>query len=83
MGAYFMLGLCANCRRPFTFNPDLVPSIRLNAAAQPDEHGTRQPICEACVRAANPERKRRGLEPIEILPGAYDAADEHPMGGPL
>lgn len=78
MGAMFCLGPCFNCGRVFSFNPDLVPSVRINrATGMPDPAGTRQPICEPCVRAANPERKRRGLEPIDVLPGAYEPV-EHP-----
>jgi hypothetical protein len=52
---------------PFMFNPNLVPSLRVE--------GVRQPICEECVERANPERIKRGLEPITVLPGAYDPVD--------
>jgi hypothetical protein len=61
-------GKCVSCRKLFSFNPNLVPAIRVN--------GIREPICKTCVDAVNPTRIARGLEPIVILPGAYEAADE-------
>ena len=59
---------CYACKQPFTYNPMRVPSIRIN--------GVREPICRDCVEKANPERANKGLDPIEILPGAYEACDE-------
>jgi hypothetical protein len=44
-----------------------VPSININ--------GTRQPLCRSCIEVANPIRVENGLEPIEILPGAYEASE--------
>lgn len=71
MGYYFASGRCYGCGRLFTFNPHLVPSVRVE--------GTREPICGGCVERANPMREENGLEPIRILPGAYEvAAPEHP-----
>lgn len=70
MGYYMATGHCVGCARLFTFNPDLVPSVRVK--------GSREPVCGSCVRAANPEREKNGLEPIHVLPGAYEAAPEHP-----
>jgi hypothetical protein len=58
---------CIGCKRPFAFNPDLVPSIRVN--------GEREPICRNCVEIANPKRIANGLEPIRVLPGAYDGQE--------
>jgi len=63
-----VLGTCIGCREPFSFHPNLVPSVRVR--------GSREPICKACVDKANPERIKRGLAPIAILPGAYEAAAE-------
>jgi len=68
MGAYFMVGRCFGCKRPFSFNPHRVPSVVVD--------GVREPVCEACVAIANPQRERNGLEPIRVLPGAYDVVDE-------
>lgn len=65
MGWMFVLGRCYGCGRSFTFSAERVPSIRVD--------GEREPICRDCVERANPERVANGLEPIRILPGAYDA----------
>jgi hypothetical protein len=61
------MGECARCRALFAFNPNRVPSVAVN--------GTREPICRTCVETANPERLRRGLPAIVILPGAYEAEE--------
>jgi hypothetical protein len=61
---------CFGCGQPFSYNPALVPSIR------DPKTGLREPVCQICVDRVNPERERRGLEPIRPLPGAYDAAEE-------
>lgn len=58
---------CFACKQLFTYNPDLVPSIRVN--------GSREPICQSCVDRVNPMRKANGLEPIVPLPGAYEAQE--------
>jgi len=72
MGFVSCMAPCYGCHRPFSFNPNLVPSIRIN--------DVRQPICQDCVEQANPLRERNGLPKIEILPGAYDACDEAELG---
>lgn len=71
MGYYFATGPCIGCGRIFTFNPDLVPSVRVG-------EGVREPICANCVSRANPQRIRNGLDPITPLPGAYEPASEFP-----
>lgn len=58
------MGDCYGCKKVFSFNPDLVPSIPIN--------GVREPICQDCVNTANPRRIANGLQPIVVLPGAYD-----------
>lgn len=68
MGVYFVMGPCVACKRVFSFNPHKVPSIRIQ--------GKREPICQACIDLVNPEREKKGLDPIVPLPGAYEAADE-------
>lgn len=70
-GYVFMTGRCVGCGRLFTFNPNKVPSVRVN--------GSREPICGNCVAAANPIRKEKGLEPITVLPGAYEPCEEHEL----
>lgn len=59
---------CIGCGRPFGYNPHRVPSCVVN--------GEREPICADCVAIANPQRIAKGLEPIRILPGAYDPIEE-------
>jgi hypothetical protein len=67
MGFMFVVGACYGCKRPFSFNADKVPSIRIN--------GEREPICQSCVDRVNPQRVANGLEPIVPLPGAYEAEE--------
>jgi hypothetical protein len=59
---------CVGCGQMFFFHPMKVPSITIT--------GERRPICRDCVERVNPRRIANGLDPIEPLPGAYDAADE-------
>jgi hypothetical protein len=80
MGYMMAHGDCFRCGRFFSFNPHLVPSIPLarNAEGQfvPTPGGERHPICRACVEQVNPIRKASGLFEIQILPGAYEPAEE-------
>jgi hypothetical protein len=71
MGYVSVVGHCVGCGRLFSFHPHKVPSIRVN--------GIREPVCQACLEAANPERKRRGLQPIIAPPGAYEPAEEYEL----
>lgn len=64
MGFYFLVSACGNCKRPFTCNPNLVPSLN------------NTPYCKTCVDAANPERVKNGLQPITYHPDAYGYAEE-------
>ena len=61
-------GHCVVCGRAFSFNPELVPSVRVN--------GVREPICRTCVERSNGERVKKGIPPIAVLPGAYDVEPE-------
>jgi hypothetical protein len=72
MGYVIAMGECFGCRRLFSFNPELVPSIT------PPGRTEREPICQACVDRANPMRAKNGLPPIEVRRGAYEPAPEHP-----
>jgi hypothetical protein len=69
MGYMSLIAACGGCGRIFTSNPNLVPVVVVE--------GERIPICRSCVEAANPERVKRGLEPIVIQPGAYEPAPEY------
>lgn len=66
-GYMFALGDCCCCRRPFSFNPELVPSLTLN--------GRREPVCRNCIALANPRRVEKGLPEIVPLPGAYEPGE--------
>jgi hypothetical protein len=68
MGYAFCTGPCVGCHRIFSFNPVRVPSITI--------HGTREPICQACVDRVNPMRVKNGLPKIVPYPDAYEACDE-------
>ena len=67
MAFMFCTGVCFGCRRPFSFNPDLVPSIPIN--------GVKEPVCADCVARVNPQRLANGLELIHVLPGAYEPTE--------
>lgn len=63
-GYMIVLGTCVGCGTTFGFNADRVPSVVVN--------GSREPICRNCVARANPVRAKNGLDPIVVLPGAYE-----------
>lgn len=67
MGYMSAIAPCVRCHKVFTFNPNLVPSIRVN--------NVKEPICKECVEWANPLRKEKGLPLIAVLPGAYESEE--------
>jgi len=73
MGYALAMGHCILCEEVFAFNPVCVPSIRVD--------GERRPVCRPCIETrVNPYRKEKGLEPVDILPDAYEAVDESALG---
>jgi len=70
MGGYcLMIGSCYGCGAPLQFNPNKVPSIRVN--------GEKQPLCRACFDRWNQiHRVSQGLEPIPLDPQAYEPEPE-------
>jgi Fe-S-cluster-containing dehydrogenase component len=70
MGVAIAMSPCVGCGQVIEYNPVKVPSVT------DPRTGTREPICQGCVDLANPQRVANGLEPIVVLPGAYDACDE-------
>lgn len=68
MGYLMVMGPCFGCGRLFAFSAERVPSVVVD--------GARQPICADCVARTNPMREANGLEPITVLPGAYEADEE-------
>lgn len=59
-------GTCLACRTTFGFNPLRVPSLTVD--------GDRKPVCSNCMGLVNQKRKKMGLPPHPVLPGAYDPA---------
>lgn len=70
-GYAFVYGTCYGCKQTFTFNPNWVPSLRIN--------GVKEPFCRACIEKANPIRKANGLAPIVIHPDAYKPCKEEEL----
>jgi hypothetical protein len=70
-GYLWAIGPCFGCQQLFGFDPDRVPSVRVN--------DIREPVCRNCVERANPRRIANGLDPIVPLPGAY--VDEEDLVG--
>lgn len=68
MGGWLLVhGRCCACGLVIAFNPDRVPSLRVN--------GHREPLCVACFHRWNElHRVAKGLEPLELHPEAYELA---------
>lgn len=60
MGWMYVIGNCVSCKTVIGFNPDLVPSIRVN--------GVREPLCLDCVARWE---KIHGQK-VNIHPDAYE-----------
>lgn len=71
MGYVSCMEACFGCKRLFAFNPNKVPSVRVD--------GVRRPICQVCVDKANPRRIANGLPPIVPMEGAYEAMPEEEL----
>jgi hypothetical protein len=69
MGYMLAIGPCIGCGQTFSFNPERVPSSSAIT-------GKREPICQGCVERLNPIRIAKGLQPIVVLPGAYEPEPE-------
>jgi len=57
VGYAFVMSFCFACKRPFEFNPRLVPSIR--------HEGTKHPICRGCAERwmeLHPDQPRLDLD---------------------
>jgi len=70
MGGYvFIYGFCIGCGRPFSYNPNYVPSLRVD--------GRREAICASCHAAWNEiHRVSKDLDPIPLHPNAYEPEPE-------
>ena len=55
---------CFCCKQPFSYNPNKVPSIRVN--------GVKEPVCISCMYLVNEKRAAAGLSLHPIDPEAYN-----------
>lgn len=80
-GYVFVTSPCYSCGRPFCYNPNLVPSIRIDPATrQPSPDGTqREPICRTCIDSLNAELEAHGQDPYPVREGAYEAMPEEEL----
>jgi hypothetical protein len=65
---------CAGCGQKFSFDPDLVPYLRVSlreGKLVPDLQGIQAPFCADCIAETNEVRAARGLELFVVRPGAY------------
>ena len=64
MANMVVIGTCWGCGKMFSFNPNRVPSIRVE--------GERQPVCLDCITATNEKRKEMGVDLFPIPTDAYE-----------
>lgn len=76
MGFLTAMSPCCACERVFSYNPNRVPSVRIDHTGRLSSAGERRPICEECIGHINVARAEKGLQPFPILPGAYEPAEE-------
>jgi hypothetical protein len=79
MGFITCIAPCFICKMPFSFNPDLVPSLTILNGRQVDPGtpgGVKEPFCLDCITKANVIRNAKGMPPLVPLPGAYDPQPE-------
>ena len=68
-GYYWAMGTCVACGSTISFNPDHVPSIRVD--------GKKEPLCRGCFSQWNQiHRVSKGLEPVALHPRAYELQPE-------
>lgn len=70
MGYMIAMGACATCGKIISFNPERVPSVRIN--------GVKEPVCRTCIERENARRAPLNdpkLPPLTIMPGAYDETE--------
>ena len=70
MSTYVLVfGACCACGQRIHFNPDRVPSLRID--------GVRQPLCFGCAERWNAiHRTAKGLPPVPIAEDAYEPKEE-------
>ena len=68
MGYVMATSPCFGCGGLFSYNPNKVPSIRIE--------GVRQPVCRACMDRVNEMRRNKGVPEHPISPDAYEPLNE-------
>jgi hypothetical protein len=68
--AIIAFGTCFLCGGAFAFNPIRVPSYNPHDD-DPEQHDSREPICEVCIVRVNELRVERGLKPWHVYPDSY------------
>lgn len=76
-GYLFALGNCVACRALISFNPQSVPSIRVNHAGQPDPNGHCEPLCRSCAEKLKTMLQAKGLPWHPIPKDAYEPTEEN------
>jgi hypothetical protein len=72
----FVVAPCVRCGLPFLFNPERVPSLRVNDAGELDPLAPRKPVCRTCWDERQAYRRTQGLAEEALLPGAYEPVIE-------
>ena len=78
MGYWMLIARCLRCRRPFSVNPEKVPSVPVRWEGEtpiPDPDGTREPLCRPCADLMNAVRVEQGLEPLRYAEDAYQPGE--------
>ena len=71
MGYALGIGNCFICGERFGFNPNKVPSIRIE--------GVREPVCRNCMVRANKKRVKLGMVPLPIQEDAFKPIKEEEL----
>lgn len=71
MGYAMMFAPCIGCGKSFGFNPNKVPSIRVD--------GVRQPVCRECFERRQQYREAHGLPREPLNPDAYEPCPEEEL----
>ena len=74
MGYAMVYDECLRCGYMFGFNPNKVPSFRLESSRW--GANVKRPVCEPCIHMINADRKRKGVRQFVIPEDAYTAIEE-------
>lgn len=71
MGYVMGFSKCYTCNQPFGYNPNYVPSVRVD--------GIKEPLCKTCIEDANSKRKALGISQFPVHPQAYEPLNEEEL----